>query len=143
MKHYNDTDYLCHYGVLGMKWGQRRVRINTQKAQKARRKGNTEKAKKFSSKAKKIEAKHRGRAGDKAYERVKERSTAKLFGQSMLMGTYGALKYQQAKAKGNTTGKAAVKGLLFNVGNNATSGVLAIAEPRVTAEYKKTKKSSK
>lgn len=143
MEHYNDLGYLYHYGVLGMKWGQRRVRINTEKAAKAKRSGDTASANKFSNKAKKIEAKHRGRAGNKAYDRVKATSTGKLYLQSMALGTYGTLKYHQAKAKGNSTGKAIVKGLLGYGANQLTRGAAAIAEPRVSAMYRKQKQQQK
>lgn len=141
MEHYNDSDYLYHYGVLGMKWGQRRARINASKSANFRRSGRIEKANKYAAKSRKIEKKHRARAGDKAYNRVKSTSTGKLIGQSLLMGTYGTLKYHQAKSKGNSTGKAAVKGLLYQMGNSVAYGGLAIAEPRITAASKKNKKS--
>lgn len=137
MEHYNDIDYIYHYGVLGMKWGQRRARINTSKATSARKKGDIVKAKKYSQKAKKIEAKHRSRAGDKAYNRVKATSTGKLILQTTVMGTYGTLKYHQAKSKNNSTGKAAVKGILAGTINRASYGVLGVVEPRVTASRKK------
>lgn len=133
---YEQADYLQHYGVLGMKWGQRRARINAVKSSKAKAKGNTEKAAKFAAKSKRIEAKHRGRAGNKAYNRVKKTSTGKLLLQSSLLGTYGALKYNQARAKGNNRGKALVKSILWQTANSASRGVVSVAEPRLNSNKK-------
>lgn len=137
----NSPEYLMHYGVLGMKWGQRRARKNASRSVNFRRSGQIEKAKKYAIKARKIESKHRSRAGDKAYNRVKATSTGKLIGQSILMGTYGSLKYHQAKTKGNSTGKAAVTGVLHNIGNIATNGILGVVEPRANASGNKKKNS--
>lgn len=159
------NEELYHYGVLGMKWGQHRAKKNVSKAKTAREsakewdeiardassKGKTKaaakykryaaedraSAKKYDSKAKQIEQKHRRRAGSKTYDRVKNTSTGKLFAQSMLMGTYGTLKYQQAKAEKNTsTGKAVVRGILYGAGNNLTYGGLSVVEPRLSERYK-------
>ena len=52
---------------------------------------------------------------DKAtVERVDKMSAGKAIGQSMLMGSYGALKYNEAKGKGASTGRAVAKALLMN-----------------------------
>lgn len=166
MIHYNDSDYLMHYGVLGMKWGQRRVRIHSEKAKIGRQssrewhdiarsekaKGKSAKtvakdreraakdlayAKKHEAKAKKIQNKHQGRAGNIAYNRVKNTSTGKLIAQSLLLGTYGSLKYHQAKSYGKSTGKSIVEGFLYGMGDNATRGLLSIVEPRVGTKKNK------
>ena len=94
-------------------------------------------AKKYSEKAKAIEKKHRERVGSDTYNRLKKKSTGELFAKSMLMGTYGTLKYEQAKTQGASTGKAALKGLLANLGNNLTYGALAVAEPRMNSKKKR------
>lgn len=154
------NEELYHYGVLGMKWGQHRAKKNVSKAKTAREsakewdeiarnassKGKTEAAakykryaardradaKKYDSKAKQIEQKHRQRAGSKTYDRVKNTSTGKLVAQSMIMGTYGTLKYQQAKAERNTsTGRAFAEAAIYNAANNFSGGLVGIVEPRL------------
>lgn len=155
---YNNELY--HYGVLGMKWGVHRAKKNVQKAKNrrdsakewdeiakdAKSKGKTKQAakykkyaatdravaKKYDAKSKAIIEKHERRAGKKTLDRVKAQSTGKLVAKSMLMGTYGTLKYEQARAKNASVGKAAVRGVLYSIGNNLTYGVGQIVEPRLT-----------
>lgn len=60
-----------------------------------------------------------------ANDAVAKMSTGKAIGQSMLLGSYGALKYNEAKARGESKGRAAVEGVLYNAANTATSGLLS------------------
>ena len=153
-------DELYHYGVLGMKWGQHRVRRNEEKAKLSRQsakewdemaryakqRGQTSKAEKYTrnayedradstkyaNKARQIKAKHEKLAGGKAaYEYTKKQSTGKALVKSYLFGTYGAMKYNEARSKGVTRGRAAVDGVLYGIGNSATSGILSVVEPRM------------
>lgn len=153
-------DELYHYGVLGMKWGQHRVRKNEAKAKLSResakewdemaryakQRGNMKKAEKYkryasedradstkyANKAKQIQAKHEKLAGGKAaYNYTKKQSTGKALAKSYLFGTYGAMKYNEARSKGASRGRAAIDGILYGAGNTATSGILSIVEPRM------------
>ena len=74
--------------------------------------------------------KHKRRSG-KAVDRVSKQSWGKSIAQSLCFGTYGALKYNQMRAKGYNRGKSAVAGVLGNLGNAATSGIASIVEPRI------------
>ena len=131
------NDYLAHYGVLGMKWGVHRARKNQQKADKARAKGNTEAANKYAAKAKKIEQKHTDRTTNATYKRVKNTSTAKLLGESLVLGTYGALTYERARASGGSRGDAIISGLLARTVDVATGGLAGIVLPRAQAASKR------
>lgn len=133
MWQYNDgATELYHYGVLGMKWGVHRAKSYQSKADKARSKGDTERANKYQSKSKKIMAKHERLAGGKkVLNRVTKQSLGKTLAQSYVFGTYGALKYNQARAKNAGRGKAALKATLYNMGNKFTSGALGVVEPRI------------
>lgn len=61
----------------------------------------------------------------KANARVNNMSTGKALAQSFLMGSYGALKYNEARARGETRGKSVVEAILYNAGNNATGGLMS------------------
>lgn len=139
MNYYFNNDYLIHYGVLGMKWGQRRARIASEKASKYSSKGKTSKAAKYSEKATRISSKHKRLGGTAAYNRVKNTSTGKAIVQSSLMSTYGALKYNEARGKGASRGKALVKGIIYGNVNRATAGLLSVVEPRLDKKKIKNK----
>lgn len=131
-------NYLAHYGVLGMKWGVHRAKVNQVKAANARAKGDTENAAKYANKAKNIEQKHIDRTDRKTYNKVKSTSTAELVGQSLVFNTYGALKYNQALASGMDLGDSILTGILGYGVNTITGGIYSLIEPRKTA-YKKQK----
>lgn len=131
-------NYLAHYGVLGMKWGVHRAKVNRTKAANARVKGDAKKVSKYTNKAKNIEQKHIDRTDRKTYNKVKNTSTAELVGQSLVFGTYGALKYNQALASGMDRGESILTGILGYGVNTVTGGIYSLAEPRNTA-YKKQK----
>lgn len=131
MPYYND--YLMHYGVLGMKWGVRRARKNQEKAASARKAGNTAAAKKYEARAKQLESKHVARTDRRTYDYVKKQSTLKLVGESMVMGSYGALKYNEARSAGAATGKSLVKGIVSGTLNRLTYGGLGVVQPRLRA----------
>ena len=57
--------------------------------------------------------------GDEARnKRIANLSLGKALTQTFLMGSYGAKKYNQYRAAGETKGKSAVKGLGWNIANN-------------------------
>lgn len=137
---YEYPDYLAHYGVLGMKWGQRRARKYAEKASKSAAKAkNAQKADKYKAKSKKIESYHKSMGGTKTYNRVKSQSTAKLVGKSLVLGTYGALNYEQARSAGVTRGMAFLHGAGGGMLNNLSSGLLSVVEPRMDKGSNKNK----
>lgn len=146
------NDELYHYGVLGMKWGIHRSRKNAEKAKKYDKKakqlekeGKDEKssikmrnkANKARERSKYLESKHTSRTDKKTYNRVRNTSVGKLAVQSLLLGTYGSLKYNQARANNSGRAEAFVDGFASGVVNNLSFGIASVAEPRVNAHYKR------
>lgn len=146
----NENDELKHYGVIGMKWGQHRARRNAEKAEKYKKlskqsasegnktasKQQAAKAMKYSKRSKEITSKHQALGGKKTFDRVKNQSTGKTIAQSMLMGSYGALKYNQARAQDVNRGMSAVSGFLYAIGNGLSYRSLSIIEPRFSDNSK-------
>lgn len=128
----NGDAELYHYGVLGMKWGVHRAKSYQEKSNRARARGNMGAAQKYQNKSDRITAKHERLAGGKkTMNRVNKQSMGKTLAQTAVFGTYGALKYNQARAKHASRGKAAVQATLYNAGNKLTGGVLGVVEPRL------------
>lgn len=132
----SDTE-LYHYGVLGMKWGVHRAKVYQAKSNRARSRGNIGDAERYQDKSNRITAKHERLSGGKnAFERASKQSMGKTLAQAAVFGTYGATKYNQARAKHASRGKAAVQATLYNVGNKMTGGLLGVVEPRLSNRNK-------
>lgn len=143
------NDYLCHYGVLGMRWGVHNASRASEKSTQAKNKALTyqnsdvnkynkymNKSTKYAAKSERITAKHKARAGS-AYDYTNNESLAKTVGKSLVFGTYGTLKYNALRGAG--TGRIASAGgaALMGVANAYSSGLLSVIEPRVSAHSRK------
>lgn len=91
----------------------------------AKAKADYKKAKTDRSKDVSIANRLYSKQSKEANKRVVNMSMGKAMTESFLMGSYGALKYSEAKARGQSTGKAAVEGILYNSANMATGGILS------------------
>lgn len=100
----------------------RRIDKKRNKADIARLKGNEVKARRLEQKAKALETKKRAQdaanSDREAYDR--HTSTGKMLVQNLLMTGWGAEAYRNARARGNSRGKALVSAMLLDpVGDSA------------------------
>lgn len=133
METVNHSDYLAHYGVLGMKWGMRR----------AAKRGETYTYKSYSTKKyQKKAAKEKKAAKKKVYESraelsekldkkeqdiARNTSTGKVIATRVLTAGLGAKAYQRIQAMGVSKGKAValsvLDGVTLDLGHRIAKGI--------------------
>lgn len=131
-------DDIKHYGVLGMKWGIHRAKVYQRKADKARARGEIKRANSYEARAGMTKRYHQYLGGKKTYDKINKTSTGKLVAESLLMGTYGSLKYNQARVDGQTIVDSLIRGTGYNSLNNLSFHTVGTFEPRISAENKRT-----
>ena len=126
MWQYNNTNELVHYGVIGMKWGQRRARSYQKKITSTRAKGK--KDDKYQEKITKIKNKEKNFGG--AAKRVEKMSALDTVLKASLLGTYGTVKYEQSRAEGKARVDSVMNSIGYSAVNSLTSGLYSFAEAR-------------
>lgn len=123
-KDYNKASALGFDTIVGTKGSKKRWDAAYKSAREA---GNADKAyrkAKTDAMYKELNKKYPGNS--KALnKRLAKTSTGKAVAQTFLLGSYGALKYNEARVNGTSKGKAIGKAILKNWGNNLTLGAMA------------------
>ena len=147
-----NSNYLAHYGVLGMRWGVRKRRKDSllfrqssrqtrgierrlKKNAKLRAKGKTEK---YNEAALQKDYAKSKAFDKKVQQRVAGQSGAKTLAQAFLMGSRGALRYNQLRATGHgrllSAGGAWASNFLRNTGMSTVANIAVSASTH--AKYK-------
>ena len=139
-----NSSFIKHYGVLGMKWGHHRYNSMIKKSNKLRTKNKIAESNKLKSIAELYKQGQIAKSGGKkAYDYGTKQGIVKALIKSQLIGTYGALKYNQFRTKGNGRAKSFVLGAINEAGNALSGGLLSVIGPRSSSEYNKYKAAKK
>lgn len=139
-----NSQYIKHYGVLGMKWGHHRYKSMIKKSNKLRTKNKITESNKLKSKAELYKQGQIAKSGGKkAYDYGIKQSLGKTLVKTALIGAYGTLKYNQFRAKGDNRARSLAFGAINEIGNTLTKGGLSVVWPRTSSEYKKYKADKK
>ena len=150
-------DTLEHHGVLGMRWGVRHDRrVQAAKAlYKTRRKAtNKDKSLSKEQKQRRITAsreewmKEREKSVNRLYprqdkatnRRIARMGSGRAFFQSSLMGSYGALKYNQSRANGSGVARSYARAGSAHVRNRLSRGTVEAQEYYQNYDARKEKK---
>lgn len=152
-----EGDSLQHYGVLGMRWGirhDRRVRAAKAMYKTNRKAIKRDKSLSKDQKRKKIAAsreqwmKERVASANRLYskhdkatnERIARMSSRKTFAQASLLGSYGALKYNDSRAHGVKRFRSALRAGNANARDRASGWNLSEEEYWQNYNARKVKK---
>lgn len=139
-----NSSFIKHYGVLGMKWGHHRYNSMIKKSNKLKTKNKIAESNKLKSKAELYKQGQIAKSGGKkAYDYGTKQDLVKTLIKSKLIGSYGTLKYNQFRTKGNGRAKSFVLGAINEAGNVLSGGLLSVIGPRSSSEYNKYKSDKK
>ena len=132
----NNEEELQHYGVIGMKWrfhrqaniaskiGENKKKLNNKETSNRKKAKAQKKIAKLKAKDARIQKVLDRRTTSDTQKRVKKMDTGDAIVQSILLSSYGALKYNSEKAKGKSTIEAGAKGLVSAYANGYTLSIM-------------------
>ena len=155
----DNSNCIQHHGVLGMKLGHHRYKVNMRKAKNARqaakewdeiaaaerergkkrpsgyytsyKKKHLAAANKYTDNAKKWKKTNIiYSGGKKVYDYTLHQKTGKTVAKALLMGDYGALKYNQSRVKGDSRLKSLGRALVYQFADNISLGSVSSADDR-------------
>ena len=140
----NDKE-LIHYGVLGMRWGVRHDKEykSGMKSLKSRGLSRDQFVKERAALRLKTANRLYNKNSSKMNNRIVNRNAIGTAAMSSLLGSYGTMRYDQARARGKGVVRSYLKGFASQVGNVALLGapsMLEYASVRQARKYPNGKK---